>query len=258
MLVKQPELLYEALSDLEEERPGVTDLYFVGFASYAAEDVFRKDMDVARDLFDSRFDTDGRSVVLINNPRTVLDEPLATVSNLRASLSVIGDLIDRDQDVVMIYLTSHGSRDHRLSVDFPPLELDPARARRPASRCSTTPGSSGASSSSRRAIPAASSIALKDDYTLIMTASAADRTSFGCGTESDATYFGDALFQHALRFEDSFVKAFQNARERIAEREKSEHRQAFRAADVRRQRDGGEAAEAGSGAALHVAPARSI
>ena len=41
-----------------------------------------------------------------------------------------------------------------------------------------------------------------------MTASAADRTSFGCGTESDATYFADALFQHALRFEDSFVKAF--------------------------------------------------
>jgi hypothetical protein len=66
--------------------------------------------------------------------------------------------------------------------------------------------------------------ALKDDYTLIMTASDADRTSFGCGSKSDATYFGDALFQHALRFEDSFVKAFQNAKQRIAEREHAEHR----------------------------------
>jgi hypothetical protein len=222
-LVKQPEILYEALSDLEEERAGVTDLYFVGFASYAAEDVFRKDMDVARDLFDSRYDTDGRSVVLINNPRTVLDEPLATVSNLRASLSVIGDLIDREQDVVMIYLTSHGGRDHKLSVDFPPLELDPLGP----DDLKQMLDDAGIK---WRIIVVSACYSggfidpLKDDYTLIMTASAADRTSFGCGTESDATYFGDALFQHALRFEDSFVKAFQNARERIAAREKAEHR----------------------------------
>ena len=60
---------------------------------------------------------------------------------------------------------------------------------------------------------------LKDDFTLVLTASATDRTSFGCGTESNATYFADALFQHALRFEDSFVKAFEQARERIAARE---------------------------------------
>jgi hypothetical protein len=55
-----------------------------------------------------------------------------------------------------------------------------------------------------------------------MTASAFDRTSFGCGNESDATYFGDALFQHALRFDDSFVSAFGKARERIAERERAQ------------------------------------
>ena len=85
---------------------GITDLYFVGFAPYAAEDVFRKDMEVARDLFDDRFDTDGRSVVLVNNPRTVLEQPLATVSNLRATLSELGDTIDPEHDVVMVYLTA--------------------------------------------------------------------------------------------------------------------------------------------------------
>jgi len=52
-----------------------------------------------------------------------------------------------------------------------------------------------------------------------MTASASNRTSFGCGVGSNATYFADALFQHALRFEDSFVKAFELARERIVKRE---------------------------------------
>jgi hypothetical protein len=225
VLVKQPEILYDALSDLEEERPGTTDLYFVGFAPYAAEDVFRKDVDVARELFDSRFDTDGRSIALINNPQTVLEEPLATVSNLRASLSVIGDLIDREQDVVMVYLTSHGSRNHQLAVSFPPLELEQLAPE-------TLKQMLDDAGIKWRIIVVSACYSggfvepLKDNFTLIMTASSADRTSFGCGSSSDATYFGDALFQHALRFEDSFVKAFQNARERIAAREKSEHRRA--------------------------------
>ena len=225
VLVKQPELLYDALASLDEGRDDETDLYFVGFASYAQEDVFRKDIETARDLFDDRFDTDGRSVLLVNNPRTVLEEPFATVSNLRATLSVIGDLIDRDKDVVMVYLSSHGSRDHKLAVEFPPLELE-----------SLTPDAlkqmlDDAGIKWRIIVVSACYSgafidALKDDYTLVMTASAADRTSFGCGSESDATYFGDALFGHALRTEDSFVKAFQKARERIAVREKSEHRRA--------------------------------
>jgi hypothetical protein len=221
VLIKQPQLLYEALTELEDERPGLTDLYFVGFASFAAEDVFRKDIEVARDLFDDRFDTDGRSIALINNPRTMLEVPFATASNLRATLSEIGDIIDPDQDVVMLYLTSHGTRDHKLSIEFPPLQLD-----------ALTPEMlkemlDGAGIKWRIIVVSACYSGgfiepLKDSYTLIMTASAANRTSFGCGSESDATYFGDALFQHALRFEDSFVKAFEQAKARIEERERND------------------------------------
>jgi len=224
VLIKQPQLLYEALTELEDERPGVTDLYFVGFAPYAAEDVFRKDIEVAHDLFDDRFDTDGRSVVLINNPRTMLDVPFATVSNLRATLSEIGDLINSDEDVVMVYLTSHGTRDHKLSIEFPPLQLD---ALAPA----TLKQLLDDAHIKWRIIVVSACYSggfiepLKDEHTLIMTASAADRTSFGCGAESEATYFGDALFQHALRFEDSFVKAFEQAKKQIAERERSEKRE---------------------------------
>jgi hypothetical protein len=221
-LAAQPQLLADAIDGLDDERPGITDLYFVGFAPYAAEDVFRKDMEVARDLFDDRFDTDGRSILLINNPRTVLDEPLATVSNLRETLKAIGGGIDPDDDVVMLYLEGHGSADRKLAAEFPPLELD-----------ALTPESlrdmlDDAGIKWRIIVVSACYSGgwiepLKDEHTLIMTASAANRRSFGCGTGSDATYFGDALFQHALRFEDSFVKAFEQARERIAERERTEH-----------------------------------
>ena len=188
VLIKQPQLLYEAVSDLEDERPGVTDLYFVGFASYAAEDVFRKDIEVARDLFDSRFDTDGRSIALINNPQTMLDVPFATVSNLRATLSEIGDIIDPEQDVVMIYLTSHGSRDHKLSVEFAPLQLDPLTPE-------VLKEMLDSAGIKWRIIVVSACYSggfidpLKDEYTLIMTASAADRLDRlfpGDGAESSS------------------------------------------------------------------------
>jgi hypothetical protein len=224
VLIKQPQLLYDALTSLEDERPGITDLYFVGFAPFAGEDVFRKDIEVARDLFDDRFDTDGRSVVLINNPNTMLDTPFATVSNLRATLSEIGDIINPDQDVVMVYLSSHGSRDHKLSIEFPPLQLDALSPQELKSMLDDA-------GIKWRIIVVSACYSggfiepLKDDRTLIITASAADRTSFGCGTESSATYFGDAMFQHALRFEDSFLKAFDDAKKIIADRERAEKRQ---------------------------------
>jgi hypothetical protein len=220
-LTAQQDLFDKALDDIKDERRGVTDLYFVGFAPFAGEDVFRKDMDLARDLFDERYNTEGRSIVLINNPRTVLEQPMATVTNLRATLKEIGATIDRDDDVVMVYLESHGGRDHHLAVDFPPLELD-----------QLTPEILRASLDEAgikwRIIVVSACYSggyiepLKDDFTLVLTASAADRTSFGCGTESNATYFADALFQHALRFEDSFVKAFEQARERIAAHEEEQ------------------------------------
>ena len=41
--------------------------------------------------------------------------------------------MDPDEDVLFLYLTSHGSKDHRLSADFWPLDLrdvDPAMLKR--------------------------------------------------------------------------------------------------------------------------------
>ena len=123
VLAAQPRILYEALTGLEEREPGAPNTYFVGFAGDASQDVFRNDMEAARDVMDERFDTENRSVVLINSPRTVLDTPLATATNLRAALSTVGRLIDPDEDLLVLYLSSHGTADHRLYVNFPPLAL---------------------------------------------------------------------------------------------------------------------------------------
>jgi hypothetical protein len=61
---------------------------------------------------------------------------------------------------------------------------------------------------------------LKDANTLIMSAAAADRPSFGCGAESEFTYFGKAVIDEQLRKNTtSFEQAFKNAIPIIRSRE---------------------------------------
>ena len=220
VLAAQRRLLDEALSGLDDERPNVTDLYFVGFAGDGREDVFRKDVLAARRVMDERWGTEGRSLTLINNPRTLLDAPAATVTNLRETLNEIGASIDTEQDVVMVYLASHGSRQHVLEVALPPLELAPLSA--PALKGLLD----GAGIKWRIVVVSACYSggfieALKDDYTLVLTASKSDRASFGCGHRSDATFFGEALFQYGLAQSESLLAGFEAARVRVAEREKA-------------------------------------
>ncbi len=218
VLSTQQNVLDEALSGLDDETPGVADLYFVGFAGDAAEDVFRKDVLAAQQVMDVRWNTEGKSIALINNPRTLLDTPIATVSNLRETLNEIGSIINPDEDVVMIYLASHEGADHVLDISLPPLELaqlTPAALR----------GLLDDAGIKWRIVVVSACYsgafvdALADEQTLVMTASQSDRASFGCSFRSDATYFGEALFTQGLAKSDSILGAFERAKKRVAERE---------------------------------------
>jgi hypothetical protein len=219
-LAKQPALFATALAGIASQRPGVVDLYFVGFAPYASQDVFRKDVELAKRVVESRFDAAGRSIALVNNPRTVLEQPLATVTNLRAALKAVGDRIDPDEDVVLVFLTSHGHR-NVLASDFPPLRLDsltPAALRSMLDDAGIKWRIVVISACySGSFIPA-----LADERTLVLTAASSERQSFGCADDSDLTYFTDALFNHALRDERSLPAAFEMARKLIADRERAE------------------------------------
>jgi hypothetical protein len=218
VLATQQDLFDDALSALDDETPGAVDLYFVGFAGDARDDVFRKDVQAAQRVMDDRWNTSGKSLALINNPRTLLDTPIATVTNLRATLNEIGATINPDEDVVMVYLASHAGRDHVLDIALPPLELaqlTPAALR-------TLLDDAGI----KWRIVVVSACysgawidALEDEQTMVMTASQSDRTSFGCSQRSDATYFGEALFGEGLAKSDSLVTAFELAKKRVAERE---------------------------------------
>jgi len=217
----QDQLLGSRLSGLQPQRPGVADLYFIGFASYASEDVFRKELDVIQPLMDQRFDTAGRSLRLVNHAETLRDYPIATVSNLRRSLKAVASRMDPEEDVLVLYVTTHGSRNAVLAVDLPPLKLynmDPPTLKSMLD---------DAGIRNRVLIISACYSGtfvepLRAPDTLIMTASVADRASFGCGTESDFTYFGDAIFNDALRRTLSFEEGFALALPVIQEREAAE------------------------------------
>jgi hypothetical protein len=122
--------------------------------------------------------------------------------------------MNREEDILVLYVSSHGSQDHQLSVDFWPLRLqaiDPPALKKALhdSGIKWKVVVVSACYSGGFVEP------LKDDNTLIITASSATKTSFGCGSESDATYLAKALFDDALRNTYSFETAFELARQSI-------------------------------------------
>ena len=124
---QQFRLISEATRNLAAQRPGLPDLYFIGFAGDAHEDVFLRELRSVGKLFDDRFDTKNRSVLLINNPKTVGTAPLANSHNLLAALDQVRNRMDPDEDVLFLFLTSHGDPD-LLSVNFKPLRMNNLRA----------------------------------------------------------------------------------------------------------------------------------
>ncbi|MDQ4135815.1 MAG: C13 family peptidase, partial [Pseudomonadota bacterium] len=64
--------------------------------------------------------------------------------------------------------------------------------------------------------------ALADPRTLVITAAAADRPSFGCRDGATWTYFGDAFFNRALRREPRLDAAFTTAKAFVTAREQRE------------------------------------
>jgi hypothetical protein len=129
--------------------------------------------------------------------------------------------MNRDRDVLFLFLTSHGSHDHRFSLSFWPLglyDLTPPDLRAMLDDAGVQ----------NRVIVISACYsggfvdALKDPHTLVITAAAADRTSFGCSNEADFTWFGRAYFDEALRKTRSFTDAFALAAPVVAERERHE------------------------------------
>ncbi|PTQ88216.1 C13 family peptidase [Agitococcus lubricus] len=217
----QPLLLNRALAQLQEGNVGRTDWYFLGVGGAAYQRVFRREVESIQGLFDTRFTTTGHSLVLINDDDTTLSQPIATRTSISKALEAIGKKMNKDEDVLFLFLTSHGSSDGVFELSHEPLqiqsltpqwlrdELDKADIRWRVVVISSC--YSGAF------IPA-----LQNSSSLIITAAEATKASFGCTDDADFTYFGRAFFDEALRQEHSLIDAFRAAKDIIAMREQEE------------------------------------
>jgi hypothetical protein len=221
LFYRQPGLVGDELATLKTQRKGTTDLFFIGFAGQAEEKVFFNEVSFARSLLDRRFNTAGRSLMLVNNTDTVYSAPLANRHNLEAVLEGIAQRMDKNEDVLFLYLSSHGAKDRKLSVSFWPLRLNDLKAEDLKAMLDN--------SGIRNRIIVISACysggfldVLKDDNTLVLTASSRDHVSYGCGDFTQYTYFAESYFVKALANSDSFITAFDQARHLIQEREQSE------------------------------------
>ncbi len=217
----QRDLLERKLAALLPQRPEVPEYYFLSFAPDASEAVFRRELDVIHPLVDTRLDTVGRSLRLQNSADSLRHLPIATAGNLNRALNGIGKILDPEKDVLVLYLTAHGSRSHQLSAVLDPMSLEGVNAPR-LRRYLDESGIKNRVIIISACFSGGFIDALADDNTLIMTASDSERTSFGCGNESDFTYFGRALFKYGLvetaSLPQAFAKALPVIREWEAER----------------------------------------
>ncbi len=217
-LLQQGELLQQAIAGLPASTPAI-ELYSLTLAGDGNQSVFLREADYVAKLLGERFGARG-NITLSNHRDHLADRPLATRESLTRAVAALAER-SGPEDLVFIYLTSHGSRDHQLSLEQPRLELDNLPADDLANLLQPL--------KSRYKVVVISACysggfipPLQDDKTLVMTASRADRVSFGCSEENDFTYFGRALFAEALSETDDLQRAFELAKEKVAEREKAE------------------------------------
>jgi len=220
-LYDQLDLLDDALDAIAPGQAGVTELFTISFGGDGTQDVFLREAVGADSVMADVFDSGAHSIVLANSQAHPQERPFATVSALQRALATVADRMNGDEDVLALFLTSHGTADHHLSVSLPPYEFEDLTAERVRELLDDA--------GIRYRVIIVSSCysgafiaALAGPDTMVITASAADRASFGCRDGAQWTDFGRAYFGEALAQAASFEGAFRIASRRIAEREAQE------------------------------------
>ncbi|MEP3051578.1 MAG: C13 family peptidase [Erythrobacter sp.] len=212
-LLQERRRLDAALNGLQPQRPGTIDAYVLTIA-LDSDPVFAREAREAANVLSRRYDAAGRTITLAGPDGQSNELPQGSITALLTALAHLAEVMDRDEDVLVLYSTSHGapvglayhygdtgygilSPTHLKSV-FEEIGIE--RRILIISACYS----------------GIFAPALASDNTAILTAAAGNRTSFGCRAENDWTYFGDALINRALRKPVSIRDASRDANLDIA------------------------------------------
>ncbi|HST44637.1 MAG TPA: C13 family peptidase [Luteimonas sp.] len=201
---------------------GQPELFVLGIAGDGHEDVFRNEVTYLETLADARLAARGRVLLLVNHPDSLgaARRPLATWDNLVHALEGIGAAMG-DEDVLLLYVATHGTADHELVLQLYPVVDDGLTPEDLADALDE------AGIRNRVVVVSACFAggfipALRNPDTLVIAAARHDRTSFGCGSESVATYFGRAWLIEGMNRGSSFIGAYDHAARTVARRERED------------------------------------
>jgi hypothetical protein len=222
VLYDQPARIVASVEHLAPRQPGAANVFFLGFAGDGEQGIFKREALFAESVFAEHFSSDDRAVELINDNDDRDTYPIASVSALQQSLKLIASRMDPEQDVLVLMLTSHGSREG-LDVangTLPLQHLSPVELRRALDE----------SGIKWRVVIVSACYsgvfldALKADSTLVITAADADHSSFGCDDDRELTYFGEAFLKDSIPTTRTVEEAFRKSATLIEQRETREHK----------------------------------
>ncbi len=206
----QPELLQAAVARLAPQTKGATDIYAIAMAGWSDQDVFVREVDGAFAALEQSLPIKDRTLRLINHPESIDTAPLASRRNLAAAVRAVGQVMDKDEDVLILFMTSHGAQ-NGIALQLP----GGGSAVLSAQEVKTILDGEGIK---HRVVIVSACYGgvfvepLANDTTIVLTAADAQSTSFGCAAGRDWTYFGDALFKQGLRQGTDFKRAFEHAK----------------------------------------------
>lgn len=189
--------LSDLLSRLQPQRPGIVDAYVVSVALDSDPNFSREAREAGRVLA-RRYGAEGRTMVLAGpDARGGAPLPMGSPQALDLALARVAEVMDVQEDVLILYTTSHGA----------PLGLvyndgDQGFGAISPARLWTVLSQLGIGNRMLLLSACYSGVfvpMLQSDTSVIVTAAAADRTSFGCQADADWTFFGDALINQAMR-----------------------------------------------------------
>jgi hypothetical protein len=211
----------ELLPARATDRPNI---YAVAINPHGRQLLFSREAKTALQRFATNYGGTARGGILLSNSSSdMLQVPLATQQNIA---QVMGEIGRRTQaspnDVLMVYLTSHGGPNAALESGLPgniPILAISADSL----------ASALADANVRRRVIVVSACfagswipSLANDDTIIITAAAADRTSFGCAEDRPLTYFGEAFLNGPLRRGASLATSFEAAKKTVAQWEQEQ------------------------------------
>ena len=217
----QPARIAAAVARVQPTQPGKPGVFFVGFAGDGASGVFRREAQFAAEVFGERYGSRERTVLLINDAEDRDSYPLASVAGLEQTLKVLASRMNLDEDVLVLFLTSHGSEDglEVANGTLPLAQLAPEEVR----------AALDAAGIRWRVVVVSSCYAgvfldaLKSEASAVITAADAGHSSFGCDENRELTWFGEAFLKDSLPRSASLQDAFRKAAALIARREDAAH-----------------------------------